>query len=49
MRWPRLCVVLTSGYPREHVGELPRGAGLLNLQQRLDSSVSGTLTRLNGS
>src|SRR5712671_954570 len=49
IRWPRLCVVLTSGYPREHVGELPRGAGLLNLQQRLDSSVSGTLTRLNGS
>src|SRR5437773_12558393 len=28
LRWPRLCVVLTSGYPREHVGELSPGGGL---------------------
>src|SRR6266550_7444345 len=28
IRWPRLCVVLTSGYPREHVGELPPGGGV---------------------
>ena len=24
MRWPLLPVILTSGYPRERVGELPR-------------------------
>jgi DNA-binding NtrC family response regulator len=25
MRWPSLPVILTSGHPREHVGELPPG------------------------
>ena len=29
MRWPHLAVVLTSGYPREHVGELPPGVGYM--------------------
>jgi DNA-binding NtrC family response regulator len=29
MRWPRLSVVLTSRYPREHVGELPPGVGYM--------------------
>jgi DNA-binding NtrC family response regulator len=27
MRWPSLPVILTSGHPREHVGELPPGVG----------------------
>jgi hypothetical protein len=27
MRWPRLPVILTSGHPRERVGELPPGVG----------------------
>jgi hypothetical protein len=25
MRWPLLSVILTSGHPRERVGELPPG------------------------
>ena len=29
MRWPHLSVVLTSGYPRQHVGELPPGVGYM--------------------
>jgi CheY-like chemotaxis protein len=29
VRWPHLAVVLTSGYPREHVGELPPGVGYM--------------------
>ena len=29
MRWPHLAVVLTSGYPREHVGALPPGVGYM--------------------
>ena len=29
MRWPRLSVVLTSGYPREHVRELPPGVAYM--------------------
>jgi DNA-binding NtrC family response regulator len=27
MRWPLLPVILTSGHPREHFGELPPGVG----------------------
>src|SRR6266513_6304112 len=29
MRWPLLPVILTSGYPRERVGELPPGVGYM--------------------
>ena len=29
MRWPHLSVVLTSGYPREHVRELPPGVAYM--------------------
>jgi CheY-like chemotaxis protein len=29
MRWPCLSVVLTSGYPREHVRELPPGVAYI--------------------
>src|SRR5437588_2492604 len=29
MRWPHLSVVLTSGHPREHIGELPPGVGYM--------------------
>jgi len=29
MRWPYLSVVLTSGHPREHIGDLPPGVGYM--------------------
>ncbi len=29
MRWPHLSVVLTSGHPRERIGELPPGVGYM--------------------
>ena len=29
MRWPRLPVILTSGHPRERVGELPPGVAYM--------------------
>jgi DNA-binding NtrC family response regulator len=29
MRWPLLPVILTSGHPREHFGELPPGVGYM--------------------
>jgi DNA-binding NtrC family response regulator len=29
MRWPLLPVILTSGHPRERIGELPPGVGYL--------------------
>ena len=29
MRWPLLPVILTSGYPRERVGDLPPGVGYM--------------------
>jgi DNA-binding NtrC family response regulator len=29
MRWPHLPVILTSGHPRERVGELPPGVGYM--------------------
>jgi DNA-binding NtrC family response regulator len=29
MRWPHLSVVLTSGHPRDRVGELPPGVGYM--------------------
>src|SRR5215472_19002475 len=29
MRWPLLPVILTSGHPRERVGELPPGVGYM--------------------
>jgi hypothetical protein len=29
MRWPLLPVILTSGHPREHVGELPPGVAYI--------------------
>jgi CheY-like chemotaxis protein len=29
MRWPRLPVILTSGHPRERVGELPAGVAYM--------------------
>ena len=29
MRWPLLPVILTSGHPREHFGELPAGVGYM--------------------
>jgi DNA-binding NtrC family response regulator len=29
MRWPFLPVILTSGHPREHVGELPPGVNYM--------------------
>jgi DNA-binding NtrC family response regulator len=29
LRWPLLPVVLTSGYPREHIGKLPPGVGYM--------------------
>jgi DNA-binding NtrC family response regulator len=30
MRWPRLPVILTSGHPRERVGELPPGVAYIS-------------------
>jgi len=29
MRWPLLPVILTSGHPRERIGELPPGVGYM--------------------
>src|SRR5436190_18252529 len=29
MRWPYLSVVLTSGHPREHIGDLPPGVSYM--------------------
>ena len=29
MRWPLLPVILTSGHPRDRVGDLPRGVGYM--------------------
>jgi DNA-binding NtrC family response regulator len=29
MRWPRLLVILTSGHPRDRVGELPPGVAYM--------------------
>jgi CheY-like chemotaxis protein len=47
MRWPLLPIILTSGHPREHVGELPPGVTympkpwqpLISAEQALASRV----------
>ena len=41
MRWPRLPVILTSGHPRERVGELPPGVAYI--RRRTCTGISGVM------
>jgi hypothetical protein len=50
MRWPLLSVILTSGHPRERVGELPPGVAYmpkpwqpLNVLIAAEHSISGVM------